>query len=52
VLAPKVLLVTNVTLIKPVPGSGVFWESGPEFSLVRGLRLLQCPEPDDRYGNL
>jgi hypothetical protein len=31
-LAPKVLLVTNVLLYKPVPGSGVFWESGPGFS--------------------
>src|SRR5665647_2816883 len=32
VLAPKVLLVTNVKGIRPVSGQGVFWESGPGFS--------------------
>lgn len=38
-LAPKVLLVTNVVLQEPVPGSGVFWESGPGFS----FELVDAP---------
>lgn len=28
-LAPKVILLTNVELIKPISGPGFFWESGP-----------------------